>query len=299
LKSKKTLSNWLTNRYLLIFRNEENFSEKTTFSFTYAKLIVFLLTLFSICMLFSLYLVKTILAQWFDPRHADMEINKKVIHLSFAVDSLAMEVDRKQQFIDNFQRIVKGEVFPIQEEGQQEELVKTDSGKPTEAEIASMGKEVGIYSLSPIDSQFRMEFEKSGVTLLGTKIDNSAELHEIYFFSPILGIVSSPYDPQVDHYGVDVVSKSNEPVKAVADGTVIFASWTQDSGYVIAIQHRSNLISMYKHNSALLKKVGSFVHAGEVISIIGNSGELTTGPHLHFELWYNGNPVNPEDFVSF
>ena len=119
------------------------------------------------------------------------------------------------------------------------------------------------------------------------------------FFSPLAGIISAPYDPKIAHYGVDVVSKKNEPIKSVADGTVILASWTQDAGYVIAVQHRSNVISVYKHNSSLLKKMGEFVSAGDVIAIIGNTGELTTGPHLHFELWYNGNPMDPEEFVSF
>ncbi|MDZ7605241.1 MAG: M23 family metallopeptidase [Cyclobacteriaceae bacterium] len=95
------------------------------------------------------------------------------------------------------------------------------------------------------------------------------------------------------------MSKQNEPVKAVADGTVIFADWTSDSGNVIAIQHRSNLISVYKHNSALMKKVGNIVSSGQVIAIIGNTGEFTTGPHLHFEMWYNGHPINPKEFVSF
>ena len=113
------------------------------------------------------------------------------------------------------------------------------------------------------------------------------------------GIVTRKFSTAIDHYGVDIVSKSNEPVKAAADGTVIFADWSQESGNVIAIQHRGNIVSVYKHNSALLKKVGNFVNSGEVIAIIGNTGELTTGPHLHFELWYNGNPVNPEEFISF
>jgi murein DD-endopeptidase MepM/ murein hydrolase activator NlpD len=98
---------------------------------------------------------------------------------------------------------------------------------------------------------------------------------------------------------VDVVAKKDEPVKCVADGTVILSSWTNDTGHIIAIQHQGNLISVYKHNSVLLKKAGNFVRAGEIISVIGNSGELTTGPHLHFELWHNSNPVNPEIFVSF
>ena len=122
-------------------------------------------------------------------------------------------------------------------------------------------------------------------------------LSEIFFFSPIDGIISAKYDAINQHYGVDIVAKRNEPVKCITDGTVILSSWTQDSGYVIAVQHRGDLISVYKHNAELLKKVGNFVGAGEIISITGNTGELTDGPHLHFELWFSGNPVNPEEFV--
>ena len=95
------------------------------------------------------------------------------------------------------------------------------------------------------------------------------------------------------------MARENEPVKAVADGVVVFSSWTLDGGYVLGIQHRANLISVYKHNSELLKNVGSFVSSGDIIAIIGNTGELTSGPHLHLELWYKGNPVNPKDFIAF
>ena len=95
------------------------------------------------------------------------------------------------------------------------------------------------------------------------------------------------------------MAKTNEPVKGVADGTVIVSSWTQDAGYVMVVQHRGSLISMYKHNAVLVKKVGTFVNAGDIISIVGNSGEMTDGPHLHFEMWYNGNSLNPEEFVTF
>ncbi|MEM9983347.1 MAG: M23 family metallopeptidase, partial [Bacteroidota bacterium] len=113
------------------------------------------------------------------------------------------------------------------------------------------------------------------------------------------GIVSEKYSSKAKHYGTDIVSKKNEPIKSVTDGTVILSSWTEDTGNVIAIQHKSNIISIYKHNSVLLKKVGDVVKAGEVVAIVGNTGKFTTGPHLHFELWYNGNPVNPERFISF
>jgi murein DD-endopeptidase MepM/ murein hydrolase activator NlpD len=206
--------------------------------------------------------------------------------LSSAVDSLAYEVDLKDQFIDNLTMIIKGD----------DTLEHADEGSGQR--LSTLNTEIDLDNLPPIDSQFRKEFEQGEIML---DLDNygSGELQEFFLFSPISGIVLSPYNVKSEHYGVDVVSKKNEPVKCVADGTVIFSDWTQESGYVVSVQHKSNLISVYKHNSALLKKVGNFVNAGDIISIIGNTGELTSGPHLHFELWYNGNPVNPEEFVSF
>ncbi len=237
-------------------------------------------------MVISLFLVKTLLAQWFDPEHAELEANKRLIMLSSAVDSLAYEVDLKDQFIDNLTMIIKGD-----------DTVEI-ADQSNSRRLSDLNTEIDLDNLPPIDSQFRKEFEEGGDILLD--LDGyGGELQEFFLFSPLSGIVLSPYNVKNEHYGVDVVSKKNEPVKCVADGTVIFSDWTQESGYVISVQHKGNLISVYKHNSALLKKVGNFVNAGDIISIIGNTGELTSGPHLHFELWYNGNPVNPEEFVSF
>ena len=126
-----------------------------------------------------------------------------------------------------------------------------------------------------------------------------SEITSYLFFTPVKGIVTNNFDPLNHHYGIDIVAKPNEPVKSILEGTVIFSDWTLETGYTIAIQHQQNMISVYKHNSSILKKTGSFVKAGEPIAIIGNTGELTTGPHLHFELWYNGNPINPRDHISF
>jgi murein DD-endopeptidase MepM/ murein hydrolase activator NlpD len=124
-------------------------------------------------------------------------------------------------------------------------------------------------------------------------------LPDFFLFPPLSGgLISEKYDAKTAHYGVDIVAKKDEPIKCVADGTVIFSSFTDETGYVIAIQHHTNMISIFKHNSVLLKKAGDFVKAGDIIAIIGNTGSLTTGPHLHFELWYNGVAVNPELFVS-
>lgn len=288
MKPKKTLSERLTTKYQLVIRNEENLAEKSNIGFTYAKLMVLSATLFLVLFIGSLFLSKTLLAKWFDPKHAQMEANKKLYELAIKVDSLAIEVNQKDMFIQNFQRILSGDTSsgfadPAQALG--------GEVKPAEA--------VGNLNLASSDSSFRKEFEKSEFSVVSLTSAKYRELEAIFFFTPITGFISDHYDVKKGHYGVDIVAKSNEPVKCLADGMVIMASWTQDSGNVIAVQHSGNLVSVYKHNAGLLKKVGNFVNAGEIISIVGNSGEMTDGPHLHFEMWYNGNSLNPEDFVTF
>lgn len=245
------------------------------------------MAIFSVLMVASLFLTKTILAQWFDPRHAQVESSKKLIELSFRLDSLETEVTHKQAFIQNFQRVLAGET-----DTSYLEQLKTEEGTFT-PDFSQGG------AVSAVDSQFRQEFEGSDLGLLSLNRGGSSELQDFFLFSPISGFVSEKYNLSENHFGVDVVAKRNESVKCIANGTVIQSSWTQDSGYVLIIQHTENLISIYKHNAELLEKVGNFVTGGQVVAIIGNTGELTDGPHLHFELWYNGNPVNPEDFVSF
>jgi len=135
------------------------------------------------------------------------------------------------------------------------------------------------------------------------KSDKSAgkgsTMRNLTFFTPIKGVVTSEFDPLRKHFGIDVVAARDEGIKSVQDGTVIFSGWTVETGYVIAIQHPGNVISVYKHNSVLLKKEGNIVLAGETVAIIGETGELSTGPHLHLELWINGIPVNPKDYIVF
>jgi len=284
LKSRKSLSNWLTNRYLLILRNEENFAEKTTISLTYAKLILVVFSFFLITMVASLYLSSTLMSQWFDPRHELIVMDRYLVDLADKTDSLENKIRIQEQFIHNMRLILTGEI------GADQSIVRDSAGL------------TGSYALKPIaavDSQFRKDFEESELSFLVSGSSIGQEIEGQYFYSPISGIITTEFNLKQEHYGIDIVSKQNEPVKAVADGTVIFADWTSDSGNVIAIQHRNNLISVYKHNSALMKKVGNIVNSGQVIAIIGNTGELTTGPHLHFEMWYNGHPVNPKEFVSF
>lgn len=280
------MSSWLTTRYQLIIRSDENFAERTSFGFTYSKVILFSVILFTMLFGLSLVMSKTILARWFDPKHEQLMMSQDLDKLKESIDSLADEVERKDRFIQNFNRVLSGDTSTAELKS------LATSGKESYSKPASLKPEAS-------DSAFRKEYEQSGLSFISLTNSRNRDLQETFFYAPITGIVSDGYNLKKSHLGVDVVAKANEPVKCIADGTVVFSSWTQDSGYVIMIQHRGNLISAYKHNAQLLKKVGNFVNAGEIISIVGNSGELTNGPHLHFELWYNGNSVNPEEFINF
>lgn len=288
LKPKKTIGERISTKYQLVVRKEENLEEKSTFGFTYGKVLVLLFVVFMVIFAASLYLSQTLLARWFDPRYAQRETDKKLYQLYLRVDSLYREEEEKAEFIQNFKRVLNGDTSQSFVDAPTALKEQTKPIKP-----------MSTAKLAPSDSQFRKDFEQSELSLISLTSSKYNELSETFFFTPITGFISDRYDVKKSHYGVDIVAKTNEPVKCIADGTVIIASWTQDAGYVIAIQHRGNLMSVYKHNAELLKKVGTFVNAGEIISIVGNSGEMTSGPHLHFELWYNGNSLNPEEFVTF
>jgi murein DD-endopeptidase MepM/ murein hydrolase activator NlpD len=152
------------------------------------------------------------------------------------------------------------------------------------------------------DSVLRAEYEKDNKYNLFKSDKTSAKgssMRNLTFFTPVKGMVTSVFDPLRKHFGIDIVAARDQVIKSVQDGTVIFSGWTVETGYVIAIQHPGNVISVYKHNSVLLKKEGNIVHAGETVAIIGETGELSTGPHLHLELWINGIPVNPVDYIIF
>ncbi len=282
---KKTLSNWLNARHILIIQNEENFSEKATYKFTYAKIVFFSFLILIAVFALSFYMLNTILSQWFDPRYAERQTRQELVQLTFELDSLSYELENRDQYIQSIKKVLQGDV--------------TTNEIPEQPSVAQNPTQ-DIDQLESIDSSFKAEFERTGGGdfLLASDFDD-VELRNIYFFPPLSGTITAPFDPQEDHFGVDIVSRKDEPVKSIADGTVIFKGWTQDDGNIIAVQHRENLISIYKHNSTITKLVGDVISAGDIIAIIGNTGELTSGPHLHIELWYDGSPVNPQEFISF
>lgn len=288
LGTKRTLSGWLTNRYLLIIRDEENFQEKRTISFNYARVILLIAGMFLTALLLSVYLVSQVLEAWLDPRHAQMIANRQLMELTMRIDSLKYETEMKGRYIENLRLIFEGRDSTYAALSDRSSEVATDPQLFIEP------------ALQEVDSQFRAEYGESDLDILQFASQESNELSDVYLFSPIEGIKVDGFRPKDDHYGIDIAAMENEVVKSVAEGIVIFSTWTLDNGYVIGIQHtRDNLISVYKHNSELLKNVGSFVAGGDIIAIVGNTGELTTGPHLHFELWHRGNAIDPENYFSF
>lgn len=172
--------------------------------------------------------------------------------------------------------------------------------------LDSTFKDFGI----PVDSINKMNLEKVKLKTKNNEIlpdkfinlslsEESKSLAYLHFFKPITGLISKKIKINEGHHGIDIVSEKNAGVKSTLNGKVIFSEWTAETGHVIAVQHRNDLISIYKHNSVLLKKEGATVKAGEVIAIVGNSGKFTNGPHLHFEIWFKGEPLNPAKIINF
>ena len=158
-------------------------------------------------------------------------------------------------------------------------------------------KDQYIENLKRIISDENMEFDSIGMPSVTSS--NTISLVDQLFFVPINGLVTNHFNADKNHYGVDVVAQADAVIKATADGTVVFADWSYEGGYVIGIQHHSNILSVYKHNATIMCREGDMVKAGDAIAVLGGGGSTSTGPHLHFELWFKGTPLNPEDYISF
>ena len=158
-------------------------------------------------------------------------------------------------------------------------------------------KDQYIENLKRIISDENMEFDSIGMPSVSSS--NTISIVDQLFFVPINGLVTNHFNENKKHYGVDVVAQADAVIKATADGTVVFADWSYEGGYVIGIQHHSNILSVYKHNATIMCREGDMVKAGDAIAVLGGGGSTSTGPHLHFELWFKGTPLNPEDYISF
>lgn len=281
----KSFFDQLKQRLRIVLFDEQSYEELESVSMTRFQLFIRILSvLFLICSLTVLIIAFTPLRE-FIPGYSPSHLSKNLINLSLKTDSLLTEIQIKDQKFKILEKVVRGEAF--------NDSVFYDSSKLVVVDEEAL-------KASSQDSVFREAIEREGrFNVLSELEKKPSELRNIAFYAPIKGMVSDAFDLQSDHFGVDVVAPENEAIKACLPGTVVLANWTTETGYTLVIQHENDLISTYKHNSVLLKKVGAIVKAGDVIAIIGNSGRLSTGPHLHFELWHKGKAINPEHHILF
>ena len=286
-KKRKRIYRKLRNKYRLVVMNDETLEDRLSLRLSPLNVFVFSGTVIIGLIVLTIYLVAFTPLREYIPGYTDVGMRRKLINLTMQSDSMETLLNAQALYLENIRSVINGEISPEEVASGQpgakrydtiQNLVRTRDDSLLRAEVESQ-------------DQFSLTATPSGQAIPG--------ISSFYFFTPLKGTVTSEFDARGKHFGIDIVSGPNEPIKSTLDGTVIMANWTTETGYVIGIQHTNNLFSMYKHNSALLKKTGDFVKAGEVVAIIGNSGEFSTGPHLHFELWYNGAAVNPLDFIAF
>jgi len=284
-KEKKSFFKKFQHKYRLSIYRDETFEE--VFNLRLSKLNV--LGLISALTLIFLIIVISIIAytpaRELIPGYPDENTIRNIRLNAHRLDSLELEMRKRDNYFENIRRIISGEE-PEQFNNPRDTVIKKGSV---------------TFQRSREDSLLRnmIESDEPYTLLVDERRKTKASLSNILLFPPVKGMITNSFNPAEDHYGTDIVAAPNEVVKSVLGGTVILASWTLETGNVIQVQHENDLISVYKHNAELLKGVGDHVKVGEPIAIVGNSGELTTGPHLHFELWHNGSPLNPENYVTF
>ncbi len=286
---RKKLIRKLKNRYRLVLMNDTTFDERFSAYLTPMNVIAVVALIFVVMAgLVISSIVFTPLKEYI-PGYSDTNTRLNAMKAAVKADSLEQVQRAYMQYFENLQMILSGDPGKLDSTGQL-------------AEGGMRTYEALDFSVSKEDRQLREQVESEEQYALtataGLAADNIG-LPGVFFFTPIRGTVSSSFDMASGHVGVDIIAEDGEAVKAVYDGTVVMASFTSDGGNVIHIQHPNNLLSVYKHNAALLKKVGDQVKSGQSVAIAGNTGEYTSGPHLHFELWYNGTPLNPQDFIAF
>ena len=290
-KKNKSFLKKLSSKYRFAIFNEQTYEE--LFVVRLSRLNVFTIVgTFGIVLiiLVSILISFTGLREYI-PGYPDSQQRLLIVRNAQRVDSLLVEIEKRDKFINNFQNIIKGEVPEPGEDVDRN--VQTALNEASDMDLS--------FSRSAEDSLLRMQVEREERFNLSVRETPSRAiaLESAFFVSPIKGMVVNTFGETSGHYGVDIVAAPGSRVASVMDGMVVFSGWTVETGYVIQIQHQNNLISIYKHNEIILKEVGQVVKAGEAIARVGNSGELTSGPHLHFELWYNGLPLNPVDYISF
>jgi len=270
-------------KYKLSFLNENTLEEVFTFRIsrlsgllTLVVFAVFLITLTSIV------IIKTPIRNYL-PGYLDSEIRQEIIVNALRTDSLQQELYVQSKYLRNVNAILRGDM-------EIDNIRKIDSIKDNTLLNLEKSKQT---------ADFIRNYEEEEKYNLNVMYSSQILPDNVFFYRPVKGIISSNFDFRERHYGIDIAAKSKEPVLAAMKGTVIYAGFDANFGYVINVQHSNGFVSIYKHNALLLKKEGDEVNGGEVIALVGNTGNLSTGDHLHFELWYKGKAVDPNEYINF
>lgn len=282
----KIFTNQLRNKYRLVILNNDTFAEKFSLKLSPLGLIILVSSVTIIMTTLVISLVAFTPLREYIPGYGNVNDRKQILAISAKADSLEHTLSSRDWYMNNLLNVFSGKV-----EGKTAKPQKDSTGKFKNVDIKP----------SEQDQKLRNDIETNQLASTSDKVsaNKTNALSNFFFFSPVKGIITTSYNIREEHFGVDIVAAENELIKSTLDGTVVFAGFTSDDGYVIQIQHGNNLTSVYKHNAGVTKKIGDFVKAGEPIAVIGNTGENSQGSHLHFELWYNGFAINPQDYVVF
>ncbi|MBK9338379.1 MAG: M23 family metallopeptidase [Lewinellaceae bacterium] len=296
----RSLLEKLRDQYRLVIMNDETFEEVTSLKLSPLSVYVFLSSLVvGTAIAMTLLIIYTPLKRYI-PGYGDFQRDDEIAELTGKVANLENEIKAHRAYNDNFRKILTGDIADFTQEAvkqKSESATDTTQKAVSNKAVERIGEDEVLRNA--VDKGTFSGGSEATSTALNPILTREQPLEQLFFMPPVSGEVMAPFDLSKSHFGIDVAASKNTAVKAAADGVVISSGYTVETGYSIAIQHPNNVVTMYKHNSVLFKKAGSAVKAGEAIAIIGNTGENTSGPHLHFELWHKGRAVNPSDYINF
>lgn len=286
-QGKRKLFDKLRDRYRLVILNENTLEDVWYAVLSRMNFMVWIGFIGVLLVALGIVLVSFTPLREYIPGYPDGNVRWLYLQNAIKMDSMEQQIKLRDQYIENIRFILKGK-----------QTISYVSNTDSLPDISNVSFENPDFD-SVLYMQIQEEERYNVSTSSYQSQEDNFEINKLHFFCPLKGTITNLYDAQGNHYGIDIVSNLNEPILNILDGTVIMAGWTLEAGYVIQVQHKNDLISIYKHNSQLLKKMGDRVKTGEALAIIGNTGEFTTGPHLHFELWHSGRPLNPRDYIVF
>lgn len=278
---------WIDDKYRLVLINDETFQEERSFRLVPFNVISIIGAIVMVISLITILLLVFTPMGRIVPERSNQNIRSQISTIYIQIDSLEQAINNRDLFILKIKDLVY-EKFEYADDIEDPAAGKTDKNTP----VPKKSDELKVL-MESVDNEAELG------NLIENTLQASTDISSMIFTAPLKGMVSDTFAPSRGHYGTDIIAPKGEVIKATQKGTVIVATWSADTGHMIAIQHSNNVISFYKHNSSLLKKAGDIVHVGEGIAIIGNTGEMTEGPHLHFEMWYNGQPINAERYIDF